>query len=249
MSRLGDYEAAIIEALEGATHSGNPVFKRVRGVSGGYRPLMRDAIRRERMPVAFVAFIEEPTAPEVSPLRRGPHFAVMVAARNLREDGDPRSDDVDNLGAFTAMEEARAELDDLEFESGVVLRSLGVKFLDADDRVAVYELLYRVWPVVTKLVAPNSPEDLQATVESGTEDVELAWGAPTTLIDNGDIEFYKVYRKRPAESSFVLQAAVSPREFVVTLPDQPTGESLTYYVVAANEGGESDPSNSVVVVL
>lgn len=249
MSRLGDYEAAIIDAVSAATHSGNPVFKSVRGVSGGYRPLLRDAIRRERMPAAFVAFIEEPTAPEVSPSRRGPHFAVMVAARNLREGGDPRGDDVDNLGAFTAIEETRTELDDLEVESGVVLRSLGVKFLDADDRVAMYELLYRAWPVVTKLVAPNSPEDLQATVESGTESVELAWGPPTELADNGDIEFYKVYRKRPAESSFTLQAAVSPREFSVTLPDQPTGESLTYYVVAANEGGESDPSNSVVVVL
>lgn len=249
MSQLGDYEAAIIEAVSAATHSGNPVFKTVRGASGGYRPLMRDAIRRERMPAAYVAFIDEPTAPEVNPARRGPHFAVMVAARNLREGSDPRGDDVDNLGAFTALEAARSELDDFEIDSGILLRSLSVKFLDADDRVAVYELLYRVWPVVTKLVEPNSPEDLQATVESGTANVGLAWDPPTTLVDNGDIEFYKVFRKRPAESSFVLQAAVSPREFAVTLDDQPTGESLTYYVVAANEGGESDPSNSVVVVL
>lgn len=249
MSQLGDYEAAIIEALEGAMHSGNPVFKGLRGVSGGYRPVLREAIRRERMPCAFVAFIEEPTAPEVMPSRRGPHFAVTIAAQNLRAGGNPRGDDVDNLGAFTAMEAARAALDDFEIETGVVLRSLSVKFLEADERVVVYELRYRVWPVVTKLVAPNAPEDLQATVESGTANVELAWDPPTELVDNGDIEFYKVYRKRPSEGAFSLQAAASPREFAVTLEDQPTGESLMYYVVAANEGGESDPSNSVIVML
>jgi len=249
MSHLGGYEAALVEAVAGALHSGNPVFKTVRGVSGGYRTVLRDAIRREHMPAAYVAFIEEPTAPEVNPSRRGPHFAVMIAARNLRASGDPRGDDVDNLGAFTALEAARSELDDLEIETGILLRTLSVKFLDADDRVVVYELLYRVWPVVTKLVVPNSPEDLQVTVESGTANVELSWDSPGELVDNGDIEFYKVYRKRPSEIAFILQAAVSPREFTVTLADQPTGESLTYYVVSANEGGESDPSNSVVVVL
>jgi len=249
MSQLGDFEAAIIDAVAGAEHSGSPVFKSVRGVSGGYRPHLRDAIRREAMPAAFVAFIEEPTAPEVAPSRRGPHFVVMIAARNLRASSDPRGDDVDSIGAFTALEAARGELDDLEIETGIVLRNLSVRFLDADDRIAVYELRYRVWPVVTKLLAPNAPEDLQATVESGTANVTLDWQLPTELVEKGDIELYKIYRKRAAESAFVLQAAVGPREFAVTLIDQPTGESLTYHVVAANEGGESDPSNAVVVVL
>lgn len=249
MSRLGDLETEIISAVSGAIHTGDPVFKSVRGVSGGYRPNLRDAIRRERMPAAYVAFMEEPTAPEVKPSRRGPHFAVMIASRNLREGGDPRGDDVDNLGAFTALEAARSALDDLEVEPGILLRNLSVKFLDADERVAVYELLYRVWPVVTKLVIPNAPENLQAVIESGAADVELTWSPPTELVDHGDIEFFKVFRKRPSDSAFVLQAAVSPRVFAITLEDQPTGESLTYYVVAANEGGESGPSNLVIVAL
>jgi len=249
MSQLNNYEAALIDLVTSAEHAGGPVFRTVRGVSGGYRPFLRDAIRREPMPAAFVAFIEEPTAPEVAPSRRGPQFAVMIAARNLRETGDPRGDDVDNIGAFTALASARAELDDVEIASGILLQSLSVRFLDGDDRVAVYELRYRAWPVVTKLLVPNAPEDLQATVTPETVDVTLTWELPTELVEKGDIELYKVYRKRAAESSFVIQAAVSPREFAVTLPDQPTGESLTYHVVSANEGGESDPSNAVVVVL
>jgi phage gp37-like protein len=148
MSRLGDLENALVSRLAAATLSGSPLFQTVRGVSGGYRPAVRDALRRERMPAAYVAFVDEPTAPEVKPGVRGGRFVVLVAERALRVESDPRHGDTSSLGTFTLLEQTRQELDDYEPITDLRLLNLHQKFVEADDRVAVYELMYRVWPVV-----------------------------------------------------------------------------------------------------
>jgi phage gp37-like protein len=147
MSRLGDLENAIVSRLAAATISGSPVFATVRGVSGGYRPVLRDAIRRERMPAAFVAFTDEPTAPEILIERLGAHFTVLVAAQMLRAESNPRLGDATALGAFTLMDKVRTQLDGYMPSTDIQLQSLAEKFVDADERVAIYELTYRAWPV------------------------------------------------------------------------------------------------------
>ena len=107
------------------------------------------------MPAAYVAFTDEPTAPEVKAAVRGSRFVVLVADRALRVESDPRHGDVNSLGAFTSLEQARLELDGYEPVGGLRLLNLHQKFVEADDRVAVYELLYRVWPV-TVGVSPSA---------------------------------------------------------------------------------------------
>ena len=148
MSQLGDLENTIVSRLAAATLSGSPVFQTVRALSGGYRPAIREALRRDRMPAAYVAFTDEPAAPEVKPAVRGIRFIVLLAERALRVGSDPRQGDETSLGAFTLLEEAKRQLDDYEPSSGLRLVNLHQKFIEADDRVATYELQYRVWPVV-----------------------------------------------------------------------------------------------------
>ncbi|MCG8405123.1 MAG: DUF1834 family protein [Phycisphaerales bacterium] len=150
MSRLGDLENTIVSKLSQAAISGEPAFATVRSVSGGNRPALREALRRERMPAAFVAFTDEPTAPEIRDQVRGAKFVVLVAARALRVASDPRHGDSDTVGTFGLLEASRSELDNYEPSAGFRLVNVHEKFVDADDRFAIYELLYRVWPVVNE---------------------------------------------------------------------------------------------------
>ncbi len=168
MSRLGDLENAIVARLAAATISGSPAFATVRGESGGFRTALRDAIRRERMPAALVAFTDEPTAPETRPDKLGAHFTVIVAAQMLRAGTNPRLGDSTALGAFTLMDKVREQLDDYEAVTGYQLQSLSEKFVDADDRVAIYELVYRAWPTDSPLLFPPDPLFGPRTI--GTED-------------------------------------------------------------------------------
>ncbi|HVP11854.1 MAG TPA: phage protein Gp37 [Phycisphaerae bacterium] len=150
MSRLGNLEDALVARLRAAQAGGSPAFATVRGISGGYRPAIREGLQRERMPAAFVAFTDEPTAPETKLSLRGARFVVLVAARVLRVEGDPRHGDpppADSAGAFALLDAARAQLDDYEPGDGTRAVNLQVKFVDADDRTAIYELLYRLWPI------------------------------------------------------------------------------------------------------
>ncbi len=147
MSRVGDLEDALVNRLAAATIGGSQAFATVRGFSGGYRPALRDAIKRERLPAAYVAFTEELTAPETSDNRRGARFVVLVATQMLRAGDDPRHGDADNRGAFELMDEVRAQLDLYEPPGDVQLYNLHEKFVEADDRVAIYESAYRAWPI------------------------------------------------------------------------------------------------------
>jgi len=179
MSRLGDLENTLVTRLAQAMISGLPVFEVVRGVSGGQRPAIREALRRERMPAAYVAFTEEPTAPEVRDQVRGAKFTVLVAARTLRAESDPRNGDAQSIGTFELLDVARTQLDDYVPSAGLRLLNVQEKFIEADDRQAVYELLYRVWPTSTEtpnLLFSGDPvvgNDRRLTMEVGP--VELVF--------------------------------------------------------------------------
>jgi len=176
MAVLGDIENAMAARLATATIGGQPAFATAKGVSGGYRPLLREALRRERMPAAYVAFIDEPTAPETKPPVRGAHFVVLVAERVLRQESDPRHGDVGSPGAFALLEAARSRLDDYEPAAGLRLVNLHQKFVDADDRSAVYELLYRVWPIIDERLLfdrqPIAGSDSRMSLEVGPIEFE-----------------------------------------------------------------------------
>ena len=154
MSRLGDLENAIVARLSLATISGSPAFATVQGVSGGSRPAIREALRRQQMPAAYVAFTEEPTAPEVRDQVRGAKFSVLVAAQTLRADADPRNGDALSIGVFQLLDVVRAQLDDHVPSSGLRLLSLQEKFVEADDRLAIYETAYRIWPTAAETPTP-----------------------------------------------------------------------------------------------
>lgn len=248
MSRLGDIEDAFVSRLTAAVFNGSPLFRTVRGVSGGYRRAIREALLRETMPAAHVAFTDEPTAPETAVGRRGARFAVLVAERRLRQGSDPRRDDAAAPGAFTLLDQTRQELDGVVIVTGFLAMVLHEKFIDSDDRVAVYELLYRVQAIVAAAQAPGVPETLQAFVGPTGGDVTLSWSAAPPLPAEGEPQFYNVYRRLPTDSGFVLQEAVSKDALSALLSGQPTGKTIQYHMTAENAGGESGASNVVVVV-
>jgi hypothetical protein len=151
MSRLGDYENLLVARLRAAQSGGAPGFATVRGISGVYRTAIREALQRGPMPAAYVAFTDEPTAPETKDTVRGAKFVVLVAARSLRVEADPRHGDGGppggSPGAFALLDAARSGLDAYEAGDGTRIVNLHVKFVEADDRTAIYELLYRFWPI------------------------------------------------------------------------------------------------------
>ena len=147
MSRLGDLENAMVSRLATATISGAPAFATVRGFSGGNRPTLREAIRRERMPAAYVAFTEELTAPDTLDVRRGARFSIIVAAEMLRAGASARHGSTGARGAFELMDVVRARLNLYEPGGDTQLQGVIERFVDADDRVAIYELDYRAWPI------------------------------------------------------------------------------------------------------
>jgi hypothetical protein len=148
MSRLGDDEASIIGRLATATISGSPVFKVIRGFSGGWRPVLREHLYRELMPAAYVSFLDELTAPETHPYKQGPVFAVLIATRLLRPGQDPRLGGGGEVGALTAIDKAKDVLDNYTPTFDKRITNIRIRFVDGDDRVAAYELLYRVWPIL-----------------------------------------------------------------------------------------------------
>jgi hypothetical protein len=249
MSRLGDFENTFVSRLQGASISGSPVFKIVRGFSGGFRPILRDALLRERMPAAYVSFVEETTTPETNAFNLGPRYSVILAARMLRVEANPRHGDSSSLGVFTAIDSARARLDDYEPNSETRLVCMRARFLDADDRVAIYELLYRAWPIQFLALAPNAPPDL--ALESGEDPGQLllTWEEPQQDSSHGPAEFYRVYRKKQGETEFTMIAALAKTPLNLTLEDQPLEELTSYRVCAVNAGGESSPSVTALAYL
>ena len=96
---------------------------------------------------------------------------------------------------------------------------------------------------------PASPRNLDASVK-GQGKVSLDWKKPA---DSGvACEDYVVERREQSAGGRDFgkwtQVAVTVDQ-VVELTDQPHAIQIEYRVKARNLGGESDPSNSVVVVL
>ena len=96
---------------------------------------------------------------------------------------------------------------------------------------------------------PASPRNLDATIKSHGK-VSLDWKKPA---DSGvACEDYIVERREQSAGGrdFGKWTQVSVTvDQVAELTDQPNGIQIEYRVKARNLGGESDPSNSVVVVL
>lgn len=249
MSRLGDIENSLVSRLAAAMSGGSPVFVTAEGLTGGHRRAVREALHRARTPAAFVAFVDEPTAPETAADRLGPRFAVLLVARALRTGSDPRHGDGDAAGAFELLDQVRTQLDGFAPVSSTVAVNMRERFVEADERTAVYESLYRIEPVPAEAQAPPTPANLQVFMGDGPDDVDLSWQAGTPTESTGDVEFQNIYRKRPSDDDFVLQEAVSKDGLSMTLSGQPTGETLQYHLSAENGGGESGTSNVVSIML
>lgn len=166
MSRIGDLEDAIVSRLATATISGSAAFATVRGHSGGYRPGLANAIKRERLPAAYVAFSYEPVSPETPDVERGAQFRVLVAAQMLRAGENARHGAESARGAFELMDVVRARLDLHEPDGDVLLQCLFERFVEGDDRVVIYEIGYRAWPFF--LVMPPSEPLLAGPRQIGT---------------------------------------------------------------------------------
>ncbi len=229
MSRLGDLENTIVTLLADALIGGAPAFETVRGVSGGFRPALRDALRRERMPAAYVAFTEDPTAPEVRDEVRGARFSVLVAARTLRLESNPRHGDDDATGAFELLDVVRAQLDGYEPETGFQLLNLREKFIEADDRVAIYESLYRVWPVVEGLPAQTL---LWRPPKVGEYTTGLFNGAPSVGQNYGADFLYAVPIILPARNDY---SGLSVR-----VPAAEAGKSVRLGIYEDDDGNPGD---------
>lgn len=177
MSLLADIENAIVTRLATATSGGQPLFATVRGASGPFRPAIRQALSRERLPAAFVIFIDEKLEPETDDEDRGPRFSILVADRALRVTSNPRQGDEDVTGAFALLEQARARLDGFGLTGHRLMTPLLQRFVDADDRLAIYEIVYRVRPIESPLLIDGQPlggDEAAWRVEAGGPRMEGA---------------------------------------------------------------------------
>ncbi|MEN6385119.1 MAG: fibronectin type III domain-containing protein [Phycisphaerales bacterium] len=95
----------------------------------------------------------------------------------------------------------------------------------------------------TALAVPGQPRLLEAP-KQGEGWVFLDWKAPA---DGGKPNAYKVMRRERPEGAWQEVATAIDSE--ATLVEQPRGKELEYRIVAINKSGESEPSNTVMVVL
>jgi hypothetical protein len=94
-----------------------------------------------------------------------------------------------------------------------------------------------------KLKPPEQPRYLE-NVQQGADFLILDWKAP---FGGGKVKFYKIYRQIEGESE--PQEINSALDTEIKLLNQPRKVTLQFYVTAANNAGESLPSNTVSVVL
>jgi hypothetical protein len=101
----------------------------------------------------------------------------------------------------------------------------------------------------TPIVAPGSPTNLRTTAE-GTGELWLAWDKPASE-SGGLVRNYLVERcEKLPDGNFgpwlFVQSTYNNEAHVI---EQPSNARLIYRVKAANAGGESAPSNTILVVL
>jgi hypothetical protein len=101
----------------------------------------------------------------------------------------------------------------------------------------------------TPIVAPGTPTNLRSIAE-GTGEIWLGWDKPPSE-SGGLVRNYLVERcEKGADGNFgpwTLVQTTYNNEAHVT--EQPSNARLIYRVKAANAGGESAPSNTILVVL
>ena len=97
--------------------------------------------------------------------------------------------------------------------------------------------------VATPLAIPGQTRLLEAP-RQGDGWVFLDWKAP---VDGGKAAAYKIMRREQADGSWedVATAVISE----ATLVEQPRGRELEYRVIGLNRAGQSQPGNTVNVVL
>ena len=97
---------------------------------------------------------------------------------------------------------------------------------------------------------PGQPRDLDAIVQ-GAGTIMLEWKAPVRG-SGGNVRTYLIERRQQTEGGGEFgpwaQTGIA-LETQTTLMNQPRGPELEYRVKAINTGGESTPSNTVIVVL
>jgi len=95
----------------------------------------------------------------------------------------------------------------------------------------------------TALELPGQPRTLEA-IRQGDNWVYLDWKKPA---DGGKPTAYKITRRERPEGPWEDIATALITE--ATLVDQPKGKELECRIVAVNKTGDSEPSNTVMVVL
>lgn len=95
----------------------------------------------------------------------------------------------------------------------------------------------------TPLAVPGQPRLFEAP-KQGDGWVFLDWKAP---VDGGKVAAYKIMRRERDGGSWedVATAVISE----ATLVEQPRGKELEYRVIGLNKAGQSQPGNTVNVVL
>jgi hypothetical protein len=193
-----------------------------------------------------VTIVKEPTAPETLYDRLGARFSVFVAASSLRQTSNPRLGDSTARGAFTLIDTVKTQLDHYVAASSVELLNLEILFRDADDRHAIYELIYRAWPLFAYAVSA-APSNLAETASGQQNMMKLVWTAPTESPTTGRPDFYRIYRKGPSDTSFKLHETGVKTPTSKTFAAQALDTTVQYYVTAVNIAGESAASNTLTV--
>ena len=146
MADLAAIESAIVIRLDDAEFNSDKLFALRAGASGPVRPALRQRLLRERMPAAYVVFLNELLDPATPLADQGPRFAILLAARCLRPGGNPRHGIPEHAGVFDAIDATRTLLDDFESVAGTQMVPLAQHMLESDDRHAIAQITYLVKP-------------------------------------------------------------------------------------------------------
>ena len=172
-------------------------------------------------------------APPVSPGDLGAAFSAYTATRNAAIAAQAAAE-----AATAAKDEA---LDDLAEAMKTDIRYAENTVNFDDDQLKLIGWAGR--KAATPLAIPGQPRLLEAP-RQGEGWVFLDWKAPS---DGGAPAAYKVMRReRPAGPWEDIATAVITE---ATLVEQPRGAELEYRIIAVNKTGDSEPSNTVMVVL
>jgi hypothetical protein len=168
-------------------------------------------------------------------------------------------DVLDNYRNFRVQQEtARSQAQlatvtkDESYDELVTLMKNALKKAETDTVAAPEKLSEIGWGPrnqPTPIVAPGTPTNLCSTAE-GTGEIWLSWDKPPT--DSGGIvRNYLVERcEKLSDNNFgpwlLVETTYNNEAHVV---EQPSNARLIYRVKASNAGGESMPSNTILVVL